>query len=332
MGDFFYYGQKDTIRRLNELAGRGAVVASYAPAVGRSPLGGPNGYMNPAWIDPSLTIYTDTPVAVKAVGKFGYTFIHAGQAQRLYKIATLPPSNNGSYASLRIDAMLGGWVAGTFTAMTVVMGNRGAFSVDWSSSLFVPSEVRFVVYLEADGSHSVYLFFLTSAFAQAAFNLQGIGCASHASPVFTDSVSGTPVWDSGANFGTSIYKSPRSRGLGESVGSENGTSVDQILEVRSKSGDAVAASFLYGGRAPGVPAQTLVDALSFGISGSPGVNHLGCMRWFTSTYHNNSSFSAGYRTTLKAFDTVSNVWTPTLFSVTGNGQVYMPLLKAGSAD
>ena len=36
MGDFFYYGQKDTIRRLNELAGRGAVMASYAPAVGRS--------------------------------------------------------------------------------------------------------------------------------------------------------------------------------------------------------------------------------------------------------------------------------------------------------
>ena len=54
MGDFFYYGQKDTIQRLNELAGRGAVVASYAPAVGRSPLGGPNGYMNPAWLNPSI--------------------------------------------------------------------------------------------------------------------------------------------------------------------------------------------------------------------------------------------------------------------------------------
>ena len=68
MGDFFYYGQKDVIRRLNELAGRGAVVASYAPAVGRSPLGGPNGYMSPAWLDPNLPIQTKRLQAVDLLG------------------------------------------------------------------------------------------------------------------------------------------------------------------------------------------------------------------------------------------------------------------------
>ena len=332
MGDFFYYGQKDTIQRLNELAGRGAVVASYAPAVGRSPLGGPNGYMSPAWLDPNLPIYTDTPLAVKAVGKFGYTFLHGGQGQRLYKIATLPPSSIGSYASLRIDAMIGGWVGGQVTAMTIIMGNRGAFSVDWSSSLYVPNAGRFVVYQEADGSHSVYLFFLTSAYAQAAFNLQGMGCVSYASPAYTNTVSGTPVWDSGANFGDSTHKSPRSRGMGERVGTENGTSVDQMLEVRSRDGVPVSASFLAGGGAPGVPAQTPVDALSFGISGSAGVNFSGCMRWFTSTSNNNTLYAAGFRASLKAFDSGTNVWTPDLFSVTGNGTVYVPLLKAGSSD
>lgn len=332
MGDFFYYGQKDTIQRLNELAGRGAVVASYAPKVGMSPVGGPNGYMNPAWLDSNLPIYSEVPISVKAAGKFGYTFIHAGQSQSLYKIATLPPSNIGSYASLRIDAMIGGWVAGGFTAMTVILGNREAFSVDWSSSLYSPTESRFIAYREADGSHSIYLFFLTQAFAQAAFNLQGLGCSTYPSPTPVGSVPGTAVWDSGANFGDSTYKSPRSVGTGSLVGNENGTSLDQLLEVRSKSGDRIAASFLVGGQAPGIPAQTLVDALSFGISGSPGVNHSGCMRWSTSTYHANSSFATGYRTTLRAFDTAANTWTPTLFSVTGNGTVYAPLLKAGSSD
>ncbi|MDO8033570.1 hypothetical protein O3297_09090 [Janthinobacterium sp. SUN128] len=332
MADFFYYGQKDTIRRLNELAGRGAVVASYAPAVGRSPLGGPNGYMNPAWLDPNLPIYTDVPMAVKAVGKFGYAFLHVGQGQRLYKIATLPPSGEGSYPSLRIDASIGGWVGGTVTAMTIIMGNRNAFSVDWSASLGVPSEARFIAYREADGSHSVYLFFLAGSYTQASFNLQGMGCTTFTSPGYVSFVPGTPVWDSGATFANSTYKSPRSVGMSALVSNQNGTSLDQLLEVRSKSGESIAASFLAGGQAPGIPAQTFVDALSFGISGSPGVNHPGCMRWSTSTYHANSSFATGYRTTLRAFDTVANTWTPSLFSVSGLGSVYMPLLKAGSTN
>jgi hypothetical protein len=330
MGDFFYYGQKDTIRRLNELAGRGAVVASYSPAVGRSPLGGPNGYMNPAWLDPSLPVYTNVPLAVRDGGKFGYTFLHGGQGQLLYKIATLPASGIGSYPSLRIDAMVGGWGADSLTAMTVILGNRNGFFVDWSTTVGVPNEVRFTAFQEADGSHSVYLFFLSGGFAQATFNLQGMGCQTYSSPTPVGVVSGTAVWDSAANFWDSTFKSPRSRGLGNAPGALQGTSFDSIVEVRSKSGVAIATSFLASGPAPGTPAQTFVDALSFGISGTPGVNHPGCMRWFTSTYHNNSSFAAGYKATLRAFDTVANTWTPTLFSVAGNGHVYVPTLKAGT--
>ena len=62
MSEFFYYGQKDTIQRLNELAGRGAVVASTTPKVGMSPLGGPNGRITPAWLDPNIPIQQNARV------------------------------------------------------------------------------------------------------------------------------------------------------------------------------------------------------------------------------------------------------------------------------
>ncbi|QYG07106.1 hypothetical protein [Janthinobacterium sp. PAMC25594] len=333
MGDFFYYGQKDTIQRLNELAGRGAVVASYAPGVGRSPLGGPNGYMNPAWLDPNLPLYTDVPLAVKAAGKFGYTFLHAGQGQRLYKIATLPVENIGSYATLRIDAMLGGWGGNQVTAMTVIMGNRGYFSVDWSSSLYVPKEVRFVVYQEVDGSHSVYLFFLPSIFAKAAFNLQGLGCQSYASPTYTDTVSGTLVWDSGANVGSNTYKSPRSYGTGEYVGFENGTSFDSIVEVRAQDGATSSVSYIAGApKANSMAAKQEAEAIRIGVSGNSGVSYAGFFNAYVSVGENASPFALGYKLTLKARDVGSGNFTPTLFSIAGNGMVYVPLLKAGSSD
>ena len=328
MGDFFYYGQKDTIRRLNELAGRGAVVASYAPAVGRSPLGGANGYMNPAWLDPNQSIYTDTPLAVKAVGKFGFTFLHAGQTQRLYKIALLPVQNVGSYSSLRIDAMIGGWIADSLTTMTVVMGNRGAFSVDWSASVGVPTEARFVVFQEADGSHSVYLMFLSQSFAQASFNLQGMSCESYASPVATGSVTGTAVWDSGANAGDITYKSPRSVGMSPS----RGTSFNTAVEVRAKDGNGSAISYLGSGTAQNTltPGQEN-EVLRLGIGGINSLAHPGGFGFMT-TSGSGSLFKEGYSLKLKAYDKGSNAWTPDLLIAKGTGVVYVPTFKAGWDD
>ena len=328
MGNFFYQGQKDVIRRLNELAGRGAVVASYAPAVGRSPLGGPNGYMSPAWLDKNIPIYTDVPLAIRAVGKFGYTFLHGGQAQLMYKIATLPVQSIGSYSSLCIDAMIGGWVADSLTTMTVVMGNRGAFSVDWSASVGTPFDVRFVVFQETDGSHSVYLMFNNSVFAQASFNLQGMGCQSYASPVGVNSVIGTVVWDSGANPGDSAYKAPRSVGMSP----RQGTSFNTAVEVRAIDGNGSSISYLGSGAAQNTltPGQEK-EVLRLGIGGINSLAHPGGFGFMT-TSGIGSLFKDGYSLKLKAYDKGSNAWTGDLLSVKGNGAVYMPLLKAGSTN
>ncbi|WP_332859357.1 hypothetical protein [Janthinobacterium svalbardensis] len=325
MGDFFYYGQKDTIRRLNELAGRGAVVASYAPAVGRSPLGGPNGYMNPAWFDPNLPLYTNVPLAVKAVGKFGYSFLHGGQPQALYKIATLPASGLGTYASLRIDGVLGGWGSTYLSAMTVTMGNRNGFSVDWSSSRYPPIDARFLVLQEADGSHSVYLFFRPSSFAQAAFNLQGMGCQTYATPSAVGSVLGTLVWDSGASVAEAGYIAPVWRGAQAGVG----TLANEFLGVGDGS---IATSFL----APGAAQNALApgaqrELLRLGVGGIDSLAHPGCFG-FLAAAGVGSLAKEGYRLGVKAYDVGSNTWSADLLNIKGNGAVYMPLLKAGSTD
>src|SRR5471032_469713 len=104
MSEFFYYGQKDTIQRLNELAGRGAVVASTTPKVGMSPLGGPNGRITPAWLDPELPLRSNLAIGSGSVAKFGYNFLSAGGAQQLIKIASMRPNDNGTYAAIRVDA------------------------------------------------------------------------------------------------------------------------------------------------------------------------------------------------------------------------------------
>ncbi|WP_426075162.1 hypothetical protein [Janthinobacterium sp. DSP2-3-3] len=325
MGDFFYYGQKDTIRRLNELAGRGAVVASYAPAVGRSPLGGPNGFMNPAWFDPNLPLYTNVPLAVKAVGKFGYSFLHGGQPQALYKIATLPVSGLGTYASLRIDGVLGGWGSTYLSAMTVTMGNRNGFSVDWSSSRYPPIDARFLVLQEADGSHSVYLFFRPSSFAQAAFNLQGTGCQTYATPSAVGSVLGTLVWDSGASVAEAGYIAPVWRGAQTGVG----TLTNEFLGV----GDgAIATSFLAAGaKHDEHPSGAGKEVLGLGVGGVSNSAHAGRFG-FLAGAGNGVVFKEGYKLALRAYDTGSNVWSADLLSIKGDGAVYMPLLKAGSSD
>ena len=340
MGDFFYYGQKDTIRRLNELAGRGAVVASYAPAVGRSPLGGPNGFISPAWLDGSLPIKTLMPISfgMGAANKFGYNYLQQGQGQRLYKIATLESSVSSTYSSLRIDAMIGGWGAYDLTAMTILIGSRVStqaegVNVEWSSSRYIPVTVRFLAYLEPDNKVSVYLFFLAGGFAQASFNLMGMQATTYEAPVAVSSVPGTPVWDSSAGPGEALYRSPRSRGMGNAPATLQGTSFDSIVEVRAQDGNTSSVSYLAGApKAHSMAAKQEAEALRIGVSGNTGISYAGFFNAVVSVGENASPFALGYKLALKARDVGSGNFTPTLFSITGNGMVYVPLLKAGSSD
>jgi hypothetical protein len=293
--------------------------------VGRSPLGGPNGYMNPAWFDPNLPLYTNVPLAVKAVGKFGYSFLHGGQPQALYKIATLPVSGLGTYASLRIDGVLGGWGSTYLSAMTVTMGNRNGFSVDWSSSRYPPIDARFLVLQEADGSHSVYLFFRPSSFAQAAFNMQGMGCQTYATPSAVGSVLGTLVWDSGASVAEAGYIAPVWRGAQTGVG----TLANEFLGVGDGS---ITTSFLVPGAAQNALAPGAQrELLRLGVGGIDSLAHPGCFGFLTAAGVG-SLTKEGYRLGVKAYDVGSSTWSADLLNIKGNGAVYMPLLKAGSTD
>ena len=331
MGDFFYYGQKDTIRRLNELAGRGAVVASYAPAVGRSPLGGPNGYMNPAWFDPTISLISSVPAGFGAANKYGYNFLKAGGANSFYKLATLEQNNIGSFASLRIDAMVGEWAADSLTPMTIVIGSRdsnGSVKVEWSSSRGISSAVKFLAYKESNGQFSVYLYFSPGVYAQASLQMMCMGATTYATPVETTSVTGVITWDSSAAPGTAGYMSPRMKGLSPGAG----TSFDSLVEVRAKDGNTAALSFIAGGAAQNVlSAGQEVELQGLGVAGINSVAHPGRFGFMASA-GDGSLFKAGYRLSIKAYDLGSNAWTGNLFSIKGNGAVYMPLLKAGSSD
>ena len=334
MGDFFYYGQKDTIRRLNELAGRGAVVASYAPAVGRSPLGGPNGYMNPVWIDPSIPIVTQQALCFggSAVNKYGYNFLQGGQALRMYKIATLPAPSSGTYASLRIDALVGGWIAGDLTSMSIVIGNRSVAPVvvDWSSSRYLPVNVKFVAYQETTLEISVYLVFSGGAFAQASFQMMGMGLATHATPVAVTQATGTLVWDSSVGPESAAFIPPRSRGVGTTL---MGTSFEGLVEVRAQDNATASSSYIVGApKTNTMAAKQETEAIRIGVSGNSGVSYAGFFSAYVSVGENANPFALGYKLAFKARDVGSGNFTPTLFSITGNGLVYMPWLKAGTAS
>jgi hypothetical protein len=330
MGDFFYYGQKDTIRRLNELAGRGAVVASYAPAVGRSPLGGPNGYMNPAWLDPNLPIHSNVPLSVGAADaiKYGYSFLHQGGGQSLYKIATLRNfASEGTYSALRIDGVIGGWLGTSLTNIKITLGSRGTgnLSVDWSADKPVPTEVNFVAYKEADGSFSVYLFFLGGSFAQAYFNLLGGGCNTYTSPVEVNTVPGELAFYTADVPGSQTYIAPRMQGTaGKSSGVQATMFYDTVFVGQS---GAVNNSYI---SSPVGSSADQEEMLRLGVAGYPGYAYPGHFGFLTSP--GNVLYTQGYKLDLKAWDSGSGNWTPTLLSIKGNGAVYMPLLKAGSTD
>jgi hypothetical protein len=333
MGDFFYYGQKDTIRRLNELAGRGAVVASYAPAVGRSPLGGPNGYMNPAWIDPAIPFRSDRVIGVGTTAKYGFNFLSQGAGYtRWLLIATINEEGAGAYANLLIRGVFNnGWAASTSAPFTIFMGVRGGFYVDWHIEGPVIWQSRIMVMRRADGKHDVYAFFDNSVFSTISFDLTGINATTYAVPVETNSTPiGTIVFDSATQPGNPIYIAPR--WCGASNASGKGLQVNEMLAVGDGS---ITTSFLSPGGV-GMTAGQDRDSLRLGVGGISGFAYPGCFSWFTSAGNNNGApnvlYKESYRMALRAYDTQSNAWTAYLISVKGTGVVYVPTLKAGWDD
>ena len=330
MGDFFYYGQKDTIRRLNELAGRGAVVASYAPAVGRSPLGGPNGYMNPAWIDPSISIATTWPVTVGMTNKAGYSFIGQNPPTGLwYRIATFAADGGGNAQHLRIDGVLNdNWAANASSPFVLMLGVRDGFYYDATFNGGVAVNARIAVFQQANGTFEVYLHFRPGTFGSASFNLLGYTTTTYAQPVsVTAPPAGTVVYDTGD---ATTYP-PRCRGIAP-AGTSTGSIASLFRSTVFVGNGTASTSFLNaGGEQNAVAARTFRTMLALGVGGITGSANPGVFNWKVSA-GNGALTKDGYTMALSAYDTGSNTNSADLLSVSGMGIVYVPLLKAGSTD
>lgn len=108
--------------------------------------------------------------------------------------------------------------------------------------------------------------------------------------------------------------------------------INRSLRIPAIDGDSSALTYFAGAAANGTVAATVdVEAARLGIGGQSGINFAGFMQMLLSA-GNGSATKEGYRFTLKARDISSGVFTNSLFSVSGTGLVYVPLLKAGSTD
>ncbi|KAB8066278.1 hypothetical protein [Janthinobacterium violaceinigrum] len=337
MGDFFYYGQKDAIRRLNELAGRGAVVSSYAPAVGRSPLGGPNGYMNPAWLDPNLpirmnaSIQTSRRLCSGPTAKYAYLFSSAVGQRNWYKLATFAPDDAGTQENLLIRGTINdSWISSQTSAVTLLMGVRNGLYVDWHLEGMARGNARIIVMKHPDLSYGVYAFL--DGFANASFDLIGVNTETYADPVSIGfgPPAGTLVFDTSSVVGAPSYIAPRWQGYG--VGGAS-TLFKELVGV----GDGtITTSFLSPGGAAMAPGQER-DSLRLGVGGVSGSTAAGCFSWFTSAGNNNGTpnnlYKTSYKMTLRAYDTQSNQFTNNLIEIKGTGTVVVPeFLEVGRVN
>ncbi|WP_156894747.1 hypothetical protein [Janthinobacterium sp. 1_2014MBL_MicDiv] len=331
MGDFFYYGQKDTIQRLNELAGRGAVVASYAPKAGMSPLGGPNGFMDPGWIDPNTSIVTASPISVGVTNKSGYSYIGQNFPTGLwYRIATFSADTDSNAQHLRIDGVLNdNWAAALSTPFVILLGVRGGFYYDATFNGIVPTNMRIQVYLQANGTYEVYLNARASTYGTASFNMLGFTTTTYANPA---SVAATPAGTLVYDSGNSAAYPPRQRGI-----SKNGTNAAPAIATQLNAGlfigDWTAGGAYLLPCPAGTPAGQVNSIAALGIGGLANSYSAGNFGWFVSGRHGvESSDKDGFRLTLRAYAKDSNTTSADIARFQGNGQVYVPLLKAGSSN
>ncbi|WP_139144456.1 hypothetical protein [Janthinobacterium sp. MP5059B] len=330
MSAFFYYGQKDTIRRLNELAGRGAVVASYAPAVGRSPLGGVNGFITPEWLDPSIPIFTNSPVVVGVTNKYGYSYIGQNPPTGLwYRIATFAVDGGSNAQHLRIDGVLNdSWAANASSPFVLMLGVRGGFYYDSTFNGAVPINTRMQVFQQVNGTFEVYLNFRAGTFGSASFSLQGFTTTTYAQPVSVTAIpSGTLIYDSG---NTAMYP-PRMRGISSSglySGAQNAVQINNGLFI----GDWTTGGSYILNCPVGTAAGSVNSVISSGIGGLVGTYSAGSIGWYVSGGNGALPGKEGYRYILRAYDKNSNTTSADIARFGGNGLVYIQLLKAGSGD
>ncbi|WP_338678904.1 hypothetical protein OPV09_17385 [Janthinobacterium sp. TB1-E2] len=330
MADFFYYGQKDVIRRLNELAGRGAVVASYAPAVGMSPLGGPNGYMTPAWLDPSIPITTSFPVTVGITSKYGYAYLGQNPPTGLwYRIATFAADGSSNAQHLRIDGVLNdGWAANASSPFVLMLGVRGGFYYDSTFNGVVPINARIQVFQLVNGTFEVYLNFRAGTFGAASFSLLGYNATTYAQPASATAMpAGTLVYDSG---NAAVYP-PRIRGISSAglySGTQNAVQINNGLFI----GDWTTGGSYILNCPVGSAAGSVNSVISSGIGGLVGTYSAGSIGWYVSGGNGALPGKEGYRYILRAYDKNSNTTSADIARFGGNGLVYLQLLKAGSTD
>ncbi|MBB5368719.1 MULTISPECIES: hypothetical protein [unclassified Janthinobacterium] len=329
MSEFFYYGQKDTIQRLNELAGRGAVVASTTPKVGMSPLGGVNGCITPAWLDPNLPIQSNARICSGSTAKYGYQFTSSVGRRNWYKLATFAPDDAGTQENLLIRGTLNdGWLSAQTSAVTLLMGVRNGFYVEWHLEGVPRVRARVIVYKHPDLTYGVYAFL--DGFANASFDITGVNTATYAvsEPVVGGEPAGTIVFDTSAVPGQSMYIAPRWQGVYENGNSLKTRFPAQILTGVGSSGD----SFLAGTTISSLPNGSIgnLEALGLGVYGVGGTAYPGRFGFVTNP--GASLFKQGYTLAIQAYDVGSGGWTGNLLSIYGDGKVGIPILKAGSSD
>lgn len=328
MSDFFYYGQKDTIQRLNELAGRGAVVASTTPKMGMSPLGGPNGRITPAWLDPNIPIQQNARLCSGPTAKYGYSYLVRGAATpTCIWIANIPKENMGGHENLLIRGVLNdNWGASTTSVVNILMGVRNGFHVEWTMDGERRTQSRFLVSKQADGSYNVYAYFLASVFASISFDLVGISATTFAEPVITTTMpDGEVVFDTAQEYGAPGHIPPRYQGIPGAAS----TRFSGGLEIGN---GGIETSFILPGR-PTAQSGEQQELLRLGMGGFTGQWLPGMFSFMGRGGLSSTGYKEGYSLDIRAYDKLSAAFTPILFSVGGNRQVAVPgTLYVGEAN
>ena len=332
MGDFFYYGQKDTIQRLNELAGRGAVVASYAPKVGMSPVGGPNGFMNPAWLDPDNNIRTSKLMCAGPSAKFGYNYVNVGGGPpKWIWIANLPPTSMGANENLTIRGVMNeNWASVSTTSFDITIAVRDVLHVEWHMDGPRIEGTRILLYKQADGWYRVYAYFAPNRYGTLAFEVGGVRANTFEVPMeMTVAPDGANVFDTAARDATAPgYIAPR----WQAAYVESSWSHTRFSGTLFTGNGTTSTSHIRGGLEQNASiSQGFYENLRLGMGGIDNISHPGLIAIGTSAGWG-STDKSGFKLSVRAFDQGSGTFTGDLLAVRGNGQVSMPWLKAGTAD
>ena len=117
------------------------VFRAIAPKVGMSPVGGPNGFMDPAWLDPAKNIVAGSVSAknimansilgdINGAGttvRTGYNYTSNGEnTHKFIRFATLSADSDSNLQNIRIRGILNdGWSAAGTAVVDILPGRDG---------------------------------------------------------------------------------------------------------------------------------------------------------------------------------------------------------------